>query len=205
MSYKLVDAVINHDIGDGLAKFVLIALARFANESGVCFPSLDTLCQVTHLSRQTVITKIKWLDKHGFVQRSHKPGRSMRYTIPVNLFDHPVKELDPKLSISNQRTNNRHPVPDDWVADEKLRASINATMGREIDHDHEEFKFRNHWAAVGSEFANWEPKYRSWCLDAKYIREVGGTDNAPVSGPTRNRQGPSFFSRAAGNLASTKH
>jgi len=205
MSYKLVDAVINHDIGDGLAKLVLIALARFANDSGQCFPSIDTLCKITHLSRQTVITKIKWLDKHGFVQRSHKPGQSMRYTIPVKLFDHPVKELDPKLSISNQRTNNRHPVPDDWVADEKIRAAINETMGREIDHDHEEVKFRNHWAAVGSEFANWEPKYRSWCLDAKYIREVGGTDNAPVSGPTRNRQGPSFFAKAAGNLASTKH
>ena len=61
MSYKLVDAVINHDIGDGLAKFVLIALARFANESGQCFPSINTLCKITHLSRQTVITKIKWL------------------------------------------------------------------------------------------------------------------------------------------------
>tara|TARA_Y100001973_G_C5196456_1_gene334586 strand:+ start:2035 stop:2649 length:615 start_codon:yes stop_codon:yes gene_type:complete len=202
MSYKLVDAVINHDIGDGLAKFVLIALARFANESGQCFPSINTLCKITHLSRQTVITKIKWLDKHGFVQRSPTPGRSMRYTIPVNLFDQPVKEIDPKLSISNQRTNNRHPVPDDWTADEKLRASINKTTGKEIDHDYEEVRFRDWYAATEDKFANWEPRYRSWCNNER-ARIVGGTDYAPVSGPTRNRQGSSYFAAAAENISDT--
>ncbi len=203
MSYKLVDAVINHDIGDGLAKLVLIALARFANESGQCFPSIDTLCKITHLSRQTVITKIKWLDKHGFVQRSHKPGRSMRYTIPVKLFDHPVKELDPKLSISNQRTNNRHLIPDDWVASEELRSSVNETTGKEIDHDHEEVRFRDWYAATEDKFANWEPRYRSWCNNDN-ARIVGGTDIAPINGATRHRQGSSYFAAAAANIANTK-
>ena len=40
MAYKLVDDVINHDVGDAIAKLVLIALARFANQNNQCFPSL---------------------------------------------------------------------------------------------------------------------------------------------------------------------
>ena len=54
MAYKLVDSVINHDVGDAIAKLVLICLARFANQHDTCFPSLAKICEVTHLSHATV-------------------------------------------------------------------------------------------------------------------------------------------------------
>ena len=80
MAYKLVDYVINNDIGDAIAKLVLIALARFANESGACFPSIATLCRVTHLSHATVCRKLSWLEEQGYIHRNTRAGVSVSYT-----------------------------------------------------------------------------------------------------------------------------
>ena len=109
MAYKLVDEVINLDMGDALAKLVLVALARFANQSGACFPSIATLCRVTHLSNATVCRKLNWLEQHRFIHRDTRSGVSTRYILLLSHRDTPVSHRDTKQSISS----NKHSIPED--------------------------------------------------------------------------------------------
>ncbi len=201
MAYKLVDYVINNDIGDAIAKLVLIALARFANESGACFPSIATLCRVTHLSHATVCRKLGWLEEQGYIHRNTRAGVSTRYILLVSQRDTPVSHRDTKQSISSKK----HPIPEDWSASADLRASINEVLEREIDHDHEEAKFRDYYLADGKQLAKWEPAYRNWCRRIRPSSIEGGTRNAQASATKRHEQGSSFFARAARSLSNTKH
>ena len=54
------------------AKFVLVALADFANARGSCFPSLCTLANRVQMAKNTVIARIKELVADGFVHKVHR-------------------------------------------------------------------------------------------------------------------------------------
>ena len=50
MSFALMGAVYHTDVGDALAKLVLLVIAEHANtESGECWPSITRIQKVTHL------------------------------------------------------------------------------------------------------------------------------------------------------------
>ena len=62
MSFKRVSAVMDIELSDGLAKWVLVTLAHHENSNtGHCFPSIDRLVKLTGLSRSTVIRCLKKL------------------------------------------------------------------------------------------------------------------------------------------------
>ena len=70
-------------------KFVLIMLANYAsNETGDCYPSINTLCDVTNMSRQTIISAIKSLEEIGAlrVKREMLKGINLpnSYTLDLN-------------------------------------------------------------------------------------------------------------------------
>jgi biotin operon repressor len=91
MSYKAMDAVFDADIEDGLAKYVLLAIAKHADDQGECYPSGERLAKLTGLSRRTVLRKIDWLEKAGYVsiQRRTKDGKktSNLYSISFSHLD----------------------------------------------------------------------------------------------------------------------
>lgn len=201
MAYKLVDDVINHDVGDAIAKLILIALARFANQNNQCFPSLAKICEVTHLSNATVCRKLNWLEQNGFVSRETSKGVSTRYTLRVSQRDQVVSERDTKLSVSN----TKHTIPDEWVASKELRSSINAKLKLEVDHDYEETRFRSWNQAHGKKLKDWDAGYKLWCnrIDPERSpRSVGRIVPARSSAKQHQPQS-SFFSRAARSLTGT--
>lgn len=200
MSYKLADAAINADIGDAIAKLVLIALARYANDQGACFPSIATIAKTTHLHTATVCRKLNWLEQQGMIKRDNRSGVSTRYLLLIAQCDTLVAESDTKQSISS----NKHSIPDDWIASASLRQSINEVLDKEIDHDHEEARFRDYYLADGKQVANWEPAYRNWCRN-KQCRVIDGAGNASTPNPKRHGSRSSFFAEAAGLIAGTKH
>ena len=52
MSFKRVSAVMDIELSDGLAKWVLVTLAHHENSNtGHCFPSIDRLVKLTSLSK----------------------------------------------------------------------------------------------------------------------------------------------------------
>lgn len=63
------------------AKAVLISLSDNANDSGYCWPSLDTISVRTCFSKRTVIDAIKWLELHSYLTANRSNGRHTTYQL----------------------------------------------------------------------------------------------------------------------------
>lgn len=50
-------------------KFVLIMLSNYADEDGKCWPSIETLCNETGLSRPTVKRVLNKLAERGIIKK----------------------------------------------------------------------------------------------------------------------------------------
>ena len=196
MSFALMGAVYKTDVGDALAKLVLLVIAEHANtESGECWPSITRIQKVTHLSRQTVVNKLDYLERNGFIHRDKSKRRSNTYTLLVNQLDQ--TSLAGRPEPVSKPNNNRYPIPHDWVASDELRNSIS----EEIDHDTEQVKFRNYWQADGRVQANWDARYRVWCSNVNAFTTISGGRSSGGKRTTSNRHSGSFFSDAARDLS----
>lgn len=70
-------------------KFVLVALANYADEVGECFPSQELIARMTGQSSRSVRTQLAALEESGWVSRKPRYGRdgkrtSDRYTIALD-------------------------------------------------------------------------------------------------------------------------
>lgn len=85
MSYKAMDWVCEQPIADPTAKFVLLMIAKHADEQWQCYPSAARLAKLTGLDSRTVRRKVAVLKKQGylFISRRNNGGRqtSNLYTI----------------------------------------------------------------------------------------------------------------------------
>lgn len=77
MSYEAMDWAFEQPIKDAGEKFVLIALAKHADDNMQCYPSIARLAKLTGFSASTVNLKLKALEKNGYlrVQRRTKNGK----------------------------------------------------------------------------------------------------------------------------------
>ena len=67
----------------GTDKLVLLALADWANDEGLCWPSLDTLAEKSSLNRRTVMNAIGRLENAGLIRREILTGKGTKYWITV--------------------------------------------------------------------------------------------------------------------------
>jgi DNA-binding IclR family transcriptional regulator len=66
-------------------KFVLIMLANYADESGKCWPSVETLCQDTGMSRAAVHKALAKLTKRGLLSRAKRFKNNLQTTSVYSL------------------------------------------------------------------------------------------------------------------------
>lgn len=62
-------------------KFVLVALADYANDSGLCFPSIPALAERCSAGVRTVQENLCALESAGFIERQFSKGRATTYRI----------------------------------------------------------------------------------------------------------------------------
>lgn len=62
-------------------KAVLVSLADQANDDGVCWPSVGTICERTCLSERAVRNALRALADGGLIASTERAGRSTFYTI----------------------------------------------------------------------------------------------------------------------------
>lgn len=70
-------------------KAVLISLADNANDQGVCWPSIATICTRTCVSKSAVIEAIRWLEESGVLEADRKNRYRTTYLIRIDRFSPP--------------------------------------------------------------------------------------------------------------------
>ncbi len=69
MSMELMQKVWKHKINDNNAKMILLKLADYADEDGICYASTKRLSEECEMSRRTVFRHIKKLEEKGVIAR----------------------------------------------------------------------------------------------------------------------------------------
>jgi hypothetical protein len=67
MSIEQLNLAFKADIQKAATKFVLVALADYANEAGEAYPTVETITAKTSLNRKTIISALKELSLLGFI------------------------------------------------------------------------------------------------------------------------------------------
>lgn len=81
MSIEHLNQAFKANIDKSSLKFILVALADYANEIGEAYPSVETLCNKTALNRKTVIRSLQDLSDIGAIfdtGRRHGKTKSVR-------------------------------------------------------------------------------------------------------------------------------
>jgi hypothetical protein len=109
-------------------KLVLLALADWANDEGLCWPSIERLCQKSGLKRRSVQMAIHAMEEQQILQREEVVGKGCKYWIlspvqemhprtkctPPMQHMHPTSALDaPNTSITHQLNANKDMSSDD--------------------------------------------------------------------------------------------
>jgi hypothetical protein len=106
MSIKLMTAVWDREDLSSTQKLVLLSLADWANDEGLCWPSIDRLAKKTSMAGRSVQRIIRDLESMGFIRRDEVLGKGNRYWVSIPLTEcHPCHSVTPPLTES-------HPTPD---------------------------------------------------------------------------------------------
>ena len=85
MSIRIMTNVWEHQGISPTQKLVLLALADWANDEGLCWPSIERLCGKSSLSRRAVQSAIKTLCEMGLLIQEQSSGRGCRYWLKVGV------------------------------------------------------------------------------------------------------------------------
>jgi len=72
MSHQATSWAYKQEINSCGAKFVLVALADFADEAWSCYPGQDRLAKMTGQSVSSVGRHLKWLESNGYLTRQRR-------------------------------------------------------------------------------------------------------------------------------------
>lgn len=85
MSIEAINFVMRLHVGNSSQKFVMLAMANYANEEGCAYPSCSLLESITELNRKTILGAIRQLIETGHIsdtgQRKGKTGQVIVYQI----------------------------------------------------------------------------------------------------------------------------
>lgn len=101
-------------------KLVLLCLADFADDDGLCWPSVETMVGRTGLSDRCVREQLKRLEAAGLIERDRRVGQSAMCRLNVSRQEQavaeprqemPVQPAPAAASTGTSCRSNRHEVP----------------------------------------------------------------------------------------------
>lgn len=78
------------------AKLVLISLADQANDEGLCWPSIKSICSRSGLCENSVHEALGWLEEAKCLERVFRSGRSTHYLLSPSAYIPPPKKTPPQ-------------------------------------------------------------------------------------------------------------
>jgi hypothetical protein len=90
MSIKLMTAVWDREDLSSTQKLVLLSLADWANDDGLCWPSIERVAKKSSLKKRAVQLAIRSLEEMQFIRREEVIGKGNRYWIHI-----PMQQMHP--------------------------------------------------------------------------------------------------------------
>ena len=106
MSIKLMSAVWERDDLTSTQKLVLLALADWANDEGLCWPSIDRVALKASLTSRGVQKTIRSLEEMQFLRKEEIKGRGNKYWVSM-----PTNEVHPRTTFTPP-VSQVHPSPE---------------------------------------------------------------------------------------------
>lgn len=147
MSIRIMTHVWEHQGVTPTQKLVLLALADWANDEGLCWPSIEKLCKKSCLSRRAVQTAIKSLSDIGLLIQEQLNGRGCKYWLKIGVQEmhgcskstSEVQEMHtrgaagaPNTSYTHQDTSIDTQSDDGLTVDEVVNAWNNLAKDRDL-------------------------------------------------------------------------
>lgn len=123
MSIKLMTAVWDREDLSSTQKLVLLSLADWANDEGLCWPSIDRVAKKSSLKKRAVQLAIRSLEEMQFIRREEVIGKGNRYWIHIPMQQmHPcIKDIPPVHEMHETRapdapnTSKIHQLPTKYI------------------------------------------------------------------------------------------
>lgn len=110
MSIEALNCAFKADIKKSSLKFILVAMADYANEEGEAYPSIQTLNNKTSLNRKTIIAGLMQLESLGYLKNTGKKvGRTN--SISVWQITNPVEQSQKGDSLVSSPKNGTSSSP----------------------------------------------------------------------------------------------
>lgn len=110
MSIKLMSSVWEIETLSATHKLVMLALADWANDDGLCWPSINRLSVKTSLTERGVQKAIRALEDMGLVRRDEVVGKGNKYWLKAPLNDvHPRTTFTPPPNVVHPTPEPRSP------------------------------------------------------------------------------------------------
>lgn len=106
MSIKLMSSVWEIETLSATHKLVMLALADWANDDGLCWPSINRLSIKTSLTERGVQKAIRALEDMGLVRRDEVIGKGNKYWLMT-----PPNDVHPRTTFTPP-PNVVHPTPE---------------------------------------------------------------------------------------------
>lgn len=174
--------------GSATVKSVLLAVANYADEEGICWPSQDQLAEDTELSRHSIMRAMDQLEDMGLVtrERRHRGDGSRTSDLIVLDLSRTEQRSTPQRSTQQQpksqgataepiieplldKNKRGSRMRDDWEPDGPSIAKAEELGFTATDTRTEIERFKNYWIAIpGAKGVklDWQRTFQNWLINA---------------------------------------
>jgi hypothetical protein len=186
MSWQATSWAQNQKTGSPSGKAVLLVLANYANEYGVCWPAQNTLALATEQSPDSVQRRLKELEKRNLIKKRKRKRNDGRWPITEYELQMTEQKIDHAADCGSDSETSNSPSPPNGQSVPQDKRSPNRTAVRQelslnptLEYSFGGHESRGHPSAVG--LANAIEKqlgtavYRSWFKGVRLIEAFDST------------------------------
>jgi DNA-binding MarR family transcriptional regulator len=180
MSYSAMAWARGIKTGSATVKSVLLAVANYADEEGVCWPSQEQLADDTELSRHSIMRALDDLEGMGLLNRERRHRGDGSRTSDLIILDLSRTELrSTEQRCSQLRSTQQQPKSHGATAEPIIEPSISRNSAQRIKRDSDEDAAVKAWNDLADDLSLPRVQRMSETRRrrlAQRLRECGGLD-----------------------------